>query len=71
MLEPHGDPSYENGVETCHVLAALNAAVELQKRKVIVGPSDSVGIMLFNTVCVRLLRVFCISERHHVEQKFM
>ncbi|KIP11019.1 hypothetical protein PHLGIDRAFT_173036 [Phlebiopsis gigantea 11061_1 CR5-6] len=48
MHEPRDDPEYED-VKTCHVLRALEAAMQIQKRKVIVGPSDSVGIMMFNT----------------------
>lgn len=50
MQEPRDDPVYE-GLETSHLLAALDAAMRIQKRKVIVGPADSVGILLFNTVC--------------------
>ncbi|KAF8547934.1 Ku DNA-binding complex, Ku70 subunit [Imleria badia] len=42
------DPVYEN-VQTSHLLAALDAAMQIQKKKVIVGPNDSVGILLFNT----------------------
>ena len=29
---------------------ALEAAMQIQKRKVMIGPNDSVGILLFNTV---------------------
>lgn len=50
MLELRDDPEYED-VKTCHLLTALDAAMQIQKRKVIVGPNDAVGIMLFNTVC--------------------
>lgn len=49
MLELRDDPVYED-VKTCHLLAALEAAMQIQKKKVVVGPNDSVGIMLFNTV---------------------
>lgn len=49
MLELREDPKYEN-VQTCHLFTALEAAVEIQKRKIIAGPNDSVGILLFNTV---------------------
>ncbi|KAL0945327.1 hypothetical protein HGRIS_000828 [Hohenbuehelia grisea] len=50
MLELRDDPNYEEGeVKTCHVLSALEAAMQIQKKKVIVGPNDSVGILLFNT----------------------
>jgi ATP-dependent DNA helicase 2 subunit 1 len=48
MFELYDDPEYED-VKTCHVLTALNAAVQVQKRKAIVGPRDSIGIMMFNT----------------------
>ncbi|KAJ7118563.1 SPOC like C-terminal domain-containing protein [Mycena crocata] len=48
MLELREDPIYED-VQTCHAYAALDAAMQIQKKKVIVGPSDAVGILLFNT----------------------
>ena len=56
MHELRDDPVYEN-VQTSHLLAALDAAMQTQKKKVVVGPNDSVGILLFNTVrfCSRLL----------------
>jgi ATP-dependent DNA helicase 2 subunit 1 len=49
MLAPYADPE-NDGTQTCHLLTALDAAVQIQKKKAIVGPNDSVGIMLFNTV---------------------
>lgn len=49
MQESRDDPVYE-GVQTSHLLTALDAAMQVQKRKVIVGPTDSIGILLFNTV---------------------
>lgn len=49
MQELRGDP-LDEGVQTSHLLEALDAAVQIQKRKAIVGPTDSVGILLFNTV---------------------
>jgi hypothetical protein len=51
MLALHEDPKYEN-TKTSRLLTALDAAVQIQKRKVVVGPYDSVGIMLYNTVSV-------------------
>ncbi|CAL1715872.1 unnamed protein product [Somion occarium] len=48
MFEMHDDPNYED-TKTCHVLTALEAAMQIQKKKVIVGPNDAVGIMMFNT----------------------
>jgi hypothetical protein len=56
MLALHEDQSYENK-KTSHLLTALDAAAQIQKRKVVVGPYDSVGIMLYNTV--RLLLRIC------------
>jgi hypothetical protein len=51
MLELRDDPNYEDSsVKTCHIMAALDAAMQIQKKKVIVGPNDLVGIMFFNTV---------------------
>ena len=49
MLELYEDPRYED-VQTCKLFTALEAAVQIQKKKVLVGPNDAVGIMLFNTV---------------------
>lgn len=49
MQQKYEDPKYE-GKNTSHLLSALEAAVEIQKRKVLVGPNDAVGILLFNTV---------------------
>lgn len=49
MHELRDDPAYEN-VQTCHLLSALDAAMQIQKKKVVVGPNDSIGILLFNTV---------------------
>ncbi|KAJ6561453.1 SPOC like C-terminal domain-containing protein [Mycena vulgaris] len=48
MLELREDPVHEN-FQTCHAYAALDAAMQIQKKKVIVGPNDAVGILLFNT----------------------
>ncbi|KAH8094504.1 SPOC like C-terminal domain-containing protein [Cristinia sonorae] len=48
MLELYEDPNYED-VKTCHLLTALESAMQIAKRKVVVGPNDAVGIMLFNT----------------------
>ena len=49
MHELRDDPNYED-VKTSHLFTALDAAVQIQKKKVIVGPNDSFGIVLFNTV---------------------
>ena len=51
MLALHDDTNRENA-KTSHLLSALHAAVQIQKRKVVVGPYDSVGIMFYNTVRV-------------------
>ncbi|KAK7043879.1 ATP-dependent DNA helicase II subunit 1 [Paramarasmius palmivorus] len=48
MQELYDDPNYEN-VQTSHLLTALDAAAQIQKKKIITGPNDSVGILLFNT----------------------
>jgi ATP-dependent DNA helicase 2 subunit 1 len=49
MVALREDPDYEN-TKSSRLLTALDAAVQIQKRKVVVGPYDSVGIMLYNTV---------------------
>ncbi|KAJ7639391.1 SPOC like C-terminal domain-containing protein [Roridomyces roridus] len=48
MLELREDPN-DPKVKTCHAYTALDAAMQIQKKKVIVGPNDLVGILLFNT----------------------
>ncbi|TEB31595.1 Ku DNA-binding complex, Ku70 subunit [Coprinellus micaceus] len=48
MLQQYEHPEYEN-LQTCHLYMALEAAMQIEKRKIIAGPRDSVGIMLFNT----------------------
>lgn len=48
MHELRDDPNYED-VKTSHLFTALEAAMQIQKKKIIVGPNDSVGIVLFNT----------------------
>lgn len=48
MHELRDDPNYED-TKTSHLFMALDAAMQIQKKKVIVGPNDSVGILLFNT----------------------
>jgi len=53
MLNLYDDPNYED-VQTCHLYAALEAAMQIQKKKIIVGPNDSVGILLFNIVRLKL-----------------
>lgn len=49
MLALRDDPKFENS-KSSRLLTALEAAVQVQKRKVVVGPYDSVGIMFYNTV---------------------
>ena len=67
MQTVYSDPKDDNGDnprKISHVFAALEAAMEVQKRKVIVGPNDSVGIVMFNTVCLIFLfdvRIFHFS----------
>lgn len=62
MFELRDDPNYEGEVKTCHILTALEAVVQIQKKKVIVGPNDSVGIMFFNTVGLPLLLLTCLLQ---------
>ncbi|KAJ3993368.1 SPOC like C-terminal domain-containing protein [Lentinula boryana] len=48
MLQLRPDPEEESKM-TSHLYAALDSAMNLQKRKVVTGPNDSFGILLFNT----------------------
>ncbi|KAF8799055.1 Ku DNA-binding complex, Ku70 subunit [Phlegmacium glaucopus] len=48
MLKLYDDSKYED-LQTCHLYTALEAAMQIQKKKIIVGPNDSFGILLFNT----------------------
>lgn len=61
MLALREDLKYENA-KTSHLLSALDATVQIQKRKVVVGPYDSVGIMLYNTVRFLLRTSLCGSS---------
>ena len=61
MLALHEDPNYENA-KTSHLLKALDAALQIQKRKVVVGPYDSVGIMLYNTVRILLRIIYALPD---------
>jgi ATP-dependent DNA helicase 2 subunit 1 len=54
MQELRGEHPVYEGVQTSNLLSALEAAIEIQKKKVIVGPNDSVGIVIFNTVRYKL-----------------
>ncbi|THU98368.1 Ku DNA-binding complex Ku70 subunit [Dendrothele bispora CBS 962.96] len=49
MLEPREDPDDEDMPMKCHLSVALDAAMQIQKKKMISGPNDSTGILLFNT----------------------
>ncbi len=49
MQALYEDSKYED-VLTCRLYTALESVMQVQKKKVIVGPNDSVGILLFNTV---------------------
>lgn len=62
MLSLYDDPNYED-VQTCHLYAALEAAMQIQKKKIIVGPNDSVGILLFNTVRLKLCGSIIVFEQ--------
>lgn len=57
MQELRDDPVYEDA-KTSHLLTALDAAMQVQKKKVISGPNDWVGILLYNTVSSRGGEVF-------------
>ncbi|KAI9001483.1 ku70-like protein [Trametes punicea] len=48
MLQMREDERYED-TKTCNLMISLEASMQIMKRKVLVGPNDAVGIMLFNT----------------------
>lgn len=48
MQELQDDAVYED-VKTSHLLTALDAAMQVQKKKTVSGPNDWVGILLYNT----------------------
>ncbi|TFK24811.1 Ku DNA-binding complex, Ku70 subunit [Coprinopsis marcescibilis] len=48
MQALYEDPNDEDA-QTSNLAVALEAAKQIQKKKIIAGPNDSVGIMLFNT----------------------
>ncbi|KZV77298.1 Ku DNA-binding complex, Ku70 subunit [Peniophora sp. CONT] len=51
MHKLYDDARYEDDekVQTSNVLMALEAAMQIQKKKVLVGPNDSVGVLFYNT----------------------
>jgi hypothetical protein len=61
MLALREDPNDENK-KTSHLLKALDAALQIQKRKVVVGPYDSVGIMLYNTVRILFRIIYALPD---------
>ncbi|KAK7442502.1 ATP-dependent DNA helicase II subunit 1 [Stygiomarasmius scandens] len=50
MLEPWDDPEDEDMPVKCHLFVALDATMQIQKKKMISGPNDSTGILFFNTL---------------------
>lgn len=62
MFELRDDPNYED-VKTSNIMVALHAAMQIQKKKVVVGPNDSVGVMFFNTVKL-LARLSTLNAIH-------
>jgi len=50
MLEPWDDPKDEDMPVKCHLFVALDATMQIQKKKMVSGPNDSTGILFFNTV---------------------
>lgn len=52
MQDTRPDTSYDesSGAMESNLLKCLESAILIMKKKVIVGPSDQVGVMLFNTV---------------------
>lgn len=63
MQSLYDDPQNE-GKKTSHLFRALEAVMQIQKRKVIVGPNDAVGIMFFNTV--RGTAQYKCMKHHHL-----
>lgn len=68
MQAMYDDPIYED-VQTSHLYAALDAAMQIQKKKVIVGPNDAVGILLFNTVRLLLHLIRRLSKYTATDEK--
>ncbi|KAI6043106.1 SPOC like C-terminal domain-containing protein [Pisolithus marmoratus] len=48
MQELRDDAVYED-LQTSHLLTALDAAMQVQKKKTVSGPNDWVGVLLYNT----------------------
>ncbi|VDC04946.1 unnamed protein product [Peniophora sp. CBMAI 1063] len=49
MHKLYDDARFEGDVKSSNVLMALEAAMQIQKKKVLVGPNDSVGVLFYNT----------------------
>lgn len=63
MQKPRDDPRNE-GKKTSNLCLALEAAMQIQKRKVIVGPNDAAGVLLFNTVSSSCAVALCLVLMH-------
>lgn len=55
MHKLYNDARYEDGVKTSNMMMALESAMQIQKKKVLVGPNDSVGVLFYNTVRIILV----------------
>ena len=68
------DPVHYNTNSVVRINGHVNGEVkgkpaQDQKKKVIVGPNDSVGIMMFNTVRERChVQIFCLISLHRAEE---
>ncbi|KAI6109983.1 SPOC like C-terminal domain-containing protein [Pisolithus sp. B1] len=76
MQELRDDAVYED-VKTSHLLTALDAAMQVQKKKTVSGPNDWVGILLYNTplsvtsiVPLNPLRIDARDDPEHLKKTF-
>lgn len=56
MQSPFDSPIYQD-IQTTRLASCLEAVISVGRKKVIVGPNDCMGIMLFNTACSSLFHV--------------
>lgn len=68
MLQVYDHPEYKD-MKTCHLYTALEAAMQIEKKKIIAGPRDSVGIMLFNTVLVSPQTICPVLKSVYTDQE--
>ena len=68
MQSPFDSPIYQD-VQTTRLASCLEAVISVGRKKVVVGPNDCMGVILFNTVCSLLFHVGGLLTRSKDKDK--